>query len=117
MKFKFHLLFTLGYVVAINSHLVLSIYLTLILLIYLFFQRKKVLRKEIIKEFIIASIFILTLTLNFTIPLIEHYNLGIYNIFNIDYIGDNSVETIKFINYLLPVKHFDIPMYIPIIFT
>ena len=115
-KFKFHLLFTLGYVVAINSHLVLSIYLTLILLIYLFFQRKKVFKKEIIKEFIIASIFILTLTLNFTIPLIEHYNLGIYNIFNIDYTGINTVETVKIINYLLPVKHFDIPMYIPILF-
>lgn len=115
-KFKFHLLFTLGYVVAINSHLVLSIYLTIILLIYLLIQRKKIFKKEVIKQFIIASVFIILLTLNFTVPLIEHYSLGIYNIFNINYTGNNSVETVKFLNYLLPIKHRDIPLYIPIIF-
>ena len=34
-KLMFYLLFVIGYVLAINTHLVLSIYLTVVILIYL----------------------------------------------------------------------------------
>ena len=66
-KLMFYILFTFGYVFSINSHLVLSIYLTMVLLIYFFINRKKVFKKEIIKHFFVASVFILLLTLNFTV--------------------------------------------------
>lgn len=111
-KFMFYLLFVLGYVLAINSHLVMSVYLTIILVIYLLVQRKKVFKKEVIKNFVIASIFILLLTSHFTIPLLEHNHLGIYNILNIDYNGPHRVQVANSFNYLLPIKHLDIPMYI-----
>lgn len=116
-KYKFYLLFVLGYVLAINSHLVMSIYLTIILGIYLLIQRKKVFKKEIIKHFSIASVFILLLTLNFTVPLLEHHHLGIYNILNIEYTGNRYVQVTNTFNYLLPIKHLDIPMYIPPLIT
>ena len=61
----------------------MSVYLTIVLGIYLLVQRKKVFKKDVIKHFFIASAFILLLTLNFTVPLLEHNHLGIYNILNI----------------------------------
>lgn len=110
---KFYLLFVIGYVLAINSHLVMSIYLTIILGIYLLVQYKKVFKWDIIKHFLIASIFILLLTAYFTVPLLEHNHLGIYNILNIEYVGKRYVQVTNTFNYLLPIKHLDIPMYIP----
>lgn len=116
-KFMFYLLFVLGYVISINSHLVLSVYLTIIILIYLLVFRKKVFRWKVIKEFIIASIFIILLVLNFVVPLLEHYNLGIYDIFNISYEGNGGVQDTDLIHYLFPIRELDIPIYIPIFIT
>lgn len=110
---RFYLLFVVGYVLAINSHLVMSIYLTIILGIYLLIQHKKVFKWDVIKHFLIASIFILLLTSWFTAPLLEHNHLGIYNILNIEYVGKRFVQVTNTFNYLLPIKHLDMPMYIP----
>lgn len=114
---RFYLLFVIGYVLAINSHLVMSIYLTIVLGIYLLIQYKKVFKWDVIKHFLIASIFILGLTAFFTVPLLEHNYLGIYNILNIEYVGNRSVQITNTFNYLLPIKHLDIPMYIPPLIT
>ena len=114
-KFMFYILFVVGYVLAINSHLVMSVYLTMVLIIYLLFLRKKVFKIEVIKSFVMASVFIILLTLNFTVPLIEHQQLGIYNIFNIEYTGQSLVKVAYIINYLLPVAWLDVPMYIPVL--
>ena len=116
-KIKFYLYFVLGYVLAINSHLVMSVYLTIILGIYLLVHRKKVFERKNLISFIIASIFIILLTLNFTVPLLEHNHLGIYNILNIEYKGARAVQTTNTFNYLLPIKHLDMPMYIPPLMT
>ena len=96
---KFLLFFVLGYVLAINSHLVLSVWLTIYILIYLLFNIKKVFEKKNIKSFIIASIFILLLTLPFTIPLIEHTIIKEYFISFINYKTNNlnSVSLFEFI--------------------
>lgn len=116
-RLMFYLLFVIGYVLSINSHLVMSVYLTIILVIYLLVQRKKVFKKEVLKDFIIASIFILLLTLHFTVPLLEHNKLGIYNILNIEYTGNRLVQVTNIFNYLFPIKHLDIPLYIPPLIT
>ena len=64
-KRKFLLCFVIGYTGAILSHLVLSIYLTLFVILFLLFNYKKVFNKTNILNLCLASIFILTHHLSF----------------------------------------------------
>jgi len=79
---KFNSLFIIGYVGLINSHLVLSVYITIFILIVFLFSLKKVLKKEKIKKLAIASVLILLISSPFLIPLLEHKFYGNYAVFN-----------------------------------
>ena len=69
---KFYLYFVTGYFFCINCHLVLSVFLTFFVIIYLFFYVKKILNFKIIKSLFIASLIILGLSSFFLIPLVMH---------------------------------------------
>ena len=78
---KFYIFFVIGYVGAIFSHLVLSIYLTLFVLIYLFLNYKKLFKKNIIKSLIFSGIFIILMILPFIGPLFEHTVFEHYTVY------------------------------------
>ena len=78
---RFYLCFVLGYVGAIFSHLVLSVYLTFLVIIFLLFNYKKVFCLKNIKCFIMASFLILLISSIYFIPLLEHKFLGDYSVF------------------------------------
>ena len=61
-KEKFNKLFIIGYVGMIHSHLVMSVYLTLIICILFLCFPKKVLKKDIIKKLLFSSIIILLIS-------------------------------------------------------
>ncbi len=79
---NFYIYFIIGYVGLINSHLVMSIYLTIIFCIFLLINYKEIFTKENLKKLITSSIFILIFTLPSLIMLLEHKMLDIYTVFD-----------------------------------
>lgn len=101
-KKSFYIWFILGYVGIINSHLVLAVYFTALIFIYLLLNIKKVFKKENLKSLIVSSILILLLTASFTIPLIQHKALGIYTVFE----GDSMSNRGTIVNSTMGIKDF-----------
>ena len=99
---NFYLFFILGFSLSIYTHLVLTIYITLISLIYLIFKYKKVFTKKNIINLIIGTIIVLGITSPFTILLIEHYILNDYNIFTIKYITGLNFHFYPISLYIFP---------------
>ena len=76
---KFYPLFIVGYVFAMLSHLIMTAYLTVIILVFLIVKYKKTLKY--LKPLIIAALFILTITSPYTVGLLQQKILGNYNVF------------------------------------
>lgn len=75
---KFYFYFVLGYVGLLNSHLVMSIYVTLFLSIFLIFHFKKVWNKKTILRLLCATFLVILISLPFLIPLFTHLLNGNY---------------------------------------
>ena len=89
-KFKFFVWFVIGYVGIINSHLVLSVYFTVFILIYLALNIKKVFTKQNFIALLLASVLILIITAPFTVPILEHKAQGIYHVFESDAMSNRN---------------------------
>jgi len=107
--FKFFTLFITGYTLAIYSHLAMSIYLTIIILLTFFpIFWKKIFTKKHILYLSISSLIILSLTSPFWICLLEHKVNGSYAIFMPYYItakGDlrfSAIHLTDYLNFFLP---------------
>ena len=81
-QFLFYLYFVLGYVGMMYSHLVMSVWFTIILIIFLLLFIKDIFKKQNLISLINAAVLILIFTSPFTVPLIEHMINGKYVIFN-----------------------------------
>ena len=90
---KFYLFFIIGYVLAMASHLVLSIYLTIFVLVFLLINYKKVFTKNNLKCLVLSALIILALTTPTTFPLIEHTLYGNYAVYLDGFMFDGN--TIK----------------------
>lgn len=83
-KKMFYIFFTLGYIGLMYSHLVMAVWFTIFLIVFLLFFIKDVFKRENLMAFIIASIIILIFTSTFTVPMIEHKLFGKYFAFEAD---------------------------------
>ena len=81
-KLLFYLCFVLGYVGMMYSHLVMSVWFTIIFFLFLLLFIKDIFKKQNLFSLIVAAFLILILTAPFTVPLIEHMLNGGYVIFN-----------------------------------
>ena len=91
-KKKFYLYFIIGYIGFINSHLVLCVYFTIFLLVFMLFNIKKYLKH--IKELLIGSGIILIMTLPNIIILLEHKLTNLYVVFD-PKLMDLSTKTVQ----------------------
>ena len=82
-RFKFYLSFIIGYVGMMYSHLVVSVWFTLIFILFLLLFIKDIFKKQNLIPLIISAILILIFTSLFTVPLVEHMLNGEYVIFNL----------------------------------
>lgn len=103
-KKNFYIYFIVGYVGFMNSHLVLCVYFTMLLIVFLLINIKKYLKE--IKTLIISAGIILVMTLPNLILLIEHKITDLYVVFNQELMG-LSVErlhanSINLIDYIIP---------------
>lgn len=82
-KKSFYMWFIIGYVGMISTHLVMTMYLTIFVFIYLFIHIKRIftLKEFLFKQLSIASLCVILLTLPFIVPLIQHFLLGEYSVF------------------------------------
>lgn len=101
--YMFYILFILGYVGMINSHLVMSIYLTILIVILLIINFRKALTLNNIKRLAIASIMVLLISSPYLVLLVQHKLLGNYIVFDnssMFSVGQLNENTINIYNYL-----------------
>ena len=103
-KKEFYKYFIIGYMGMINSHLVLSVYFTFLVLVFMLFNIKKYVKN--IKPLLVSSLIILILIIPDMILLIQHKNLEIYTVFKNEIVSSTS-ETVK--TFGLSIKDFIIP--------
>ena len=105
-KKKFYIYFTIGYIGFINSHLVLCVYFTIFLLVFLLINIKKVLKY--IKPLIISSIIILIMSLPNIVLLLEHKLTDLYVVFDSELMGLTTKEVqrhgIELVELLFPMR-------------
>ena len=107
---KFYLYFILGYLGMMNSHLVLSVYFTILIGIILLVNIKTTLKKEYLTKLLKASLLILIFQLPIVIQMIEHKTLGIYAVFNPKIMWSNATYVLS---KTLNIKDFIIPIINP----
>lgn len=77
---EFYIYFTIGYIGLINSHLVLTVYLTILIIIFLLINIKEYIKR--IKDLIVSSIIILIYTLPNIVLLLQHKLTNYYVVFD-----------------------------------
>lgn len=99
---KFYLLFTVGYIGLINSHLVLSLFITILILILFLINFKMVFKKDKLIKLTISSILVLLISSPFLVPFLEHSILGNYSVYEeyfmytIDEIKEHALNIMDF---------------------
>lgn len=104
---NFYFNFTIGYILLINSHLVLGIFFTMFLCIFLLFKTKFILNKEIIKKLIVSSLVIIVICLPELTILLQHKLTNLYTVFNPEIMGSTS-EHLRY--YSVSLKEFIFPI-------
>ena len=100
---KFIIIFSLSYIIGMHFHLVSMLYITFFVGLYLLFNIKKVLKKENLLSFVIASIIILAVSSPMLVRLLEHKIKGNYVVFagsgigNINTLKDTSLKLVEFV--------------------
>ncbi len=98
----FYFWFIIGYTGMINSHLVLSVYFTALIMIYLIVNIKKVFTKEKFKALLISSLLILLINAFFLVPIVEHKMINTYEVFE----GTNMASSYSLELSTLELKEF-----------
>lgn len=79
---KYKYLFIIGMVGVVYSHIISIVYTTLFAGLFVLFNYKKLMNKEVIKDLIISSIFIILLSLPILYPILQHQQSKDYIISN-----------------------------------
>ena len=79
---KFYFNFIIGYVGCMFSHLLMSVFLTIFIIIIFIINYKKVFKWKYIYRLSLASLFIMLITSIYTLPMLEHKILGDYVVFS-----------------------------------
>ena len=110
---KFNILFIIGYLGMIHSHLVLAVYLTIIILLIFIINIKDVFKKEKIKKLCISSIIILLISSPYLVPLLEHKLFGTYSVFepNFMYTTESIKNNSLNLNNLIKIQNYGIKTY------
>ncbi|HOB26446.1 MAG TPA: hypothetical protein PKG93_04810, partial [Bacilli bacterium] len=97
-------MFIISYVIGMNSHLVMMIYVTIFVIIYLLFNFKKTIKN--LKYFIFAGIFILLICSPYIIRMLEYKSLD-YVVFNDGMMSSAQSVHDNFVNfweYVIPIS-------------
>lgn len=101
---KFLLYFVIGYCGCILSHLVMTMYFTILIFLILIINIKRIWNKTSIKYFFIGTIIVLGITMSSIVPMLEHKFKGDYVVFNsnemmsLDLLKRASLNLYGFIN-------------------
>ena len=113
----FYTFFCIGYIGLLLSHLVISMYFTIILIIYLLLNYKKYLKKNMILDYMLATITVIIMVLPNIIMMLEHYKLG-YLIFLEGYMSNLKNLTVHGLHLkdFFSFSNHGILTYIPLIY-
>jgi len=89
---KFYIYFIIGYVGSLNCHLVLSVYLTIFVILFLLLHLKSIWNRKDIIALFIAAFLILGFSAPFVLPMLEHTIFGSYTVYSKDFMW--NIDTI-----------------------
>ena len=116
-KNKFFKLFIAGYSLSILSHTVLSLYFTLIIIVFLIINYKKTFKNII--PILTSSFFILLITLFYWLPLLEQRIMGSYRVFKdgvmVQGTWGNGLSIFTYFNLLVNLKDNSVKYYIDVL--
>ena len=78
---KFYILFVLGYIIGMNSHLVSMFFYTIFIGIFILYYRKEYFKISKFKALLFSSLIVVGICLPFLTTILEHKSLGIYRVF------------------------------------
>lgn len=114
---SFYILFTIGYIGGMLSHLTLMVYFTVLILVLMIINFKETIKR--IKPLIISSLFILMITSPFLIPLLEQNILGNYRVFQngvmVQGTWGHALSIFDYLNSMTTLKSGNIKYFIDII--
>lgn len=89
---KFYILFILGYLIGMNSHLISMVFYTIFVAIFILYYRRDFLKKEKLKALMISTLLVTGITLPFLTTIIEHKLLNLYTVFTDSFSNLYSVQ-------------------------
>jgi len=78
---KFYILFVLGYIIGMNSHLISMFFYTIFVAIFILYYHKEFFKKEKLKALVISALLVTGITLPLLTTIIEHKLLNLYIVF------------------------------------
>jgi len=78
---KFYILFSLGYIIGMNSHLVSMLYYTILIGIFILYYRDVFFKKDKIKALLFSAVIVTVMVLPSLVTLLEHKRLDLYRVF------------------------------------
>lgn len=84
---KFYILFTFGYLIGMNSHLISMVFYTIFVAIFILYYRRDFFKKDKLKALVISTLLVTGITLPFLTTIIEHKLLNLYTVFT-DYFSN-----------------------------
>ncbi len=118
---NFFILFIIGFIGVVNSHLVTGVFLVIFVLIFLLFNMKRVLKKQVILDFVLASLIVLAYCSPFLVLMIQHKLFGNVAIFLKDFMGNpgwsygTALNLSDYLSLTPNEKNFGITFYLNII--
>ena len=106
---KFIIIFSLSYIIGMHFHLVLMVYITFFVGLYLLFNIMKVFQKKNLLSFVIASLIILAVSSPMLVRLLEHKMNGNYVVFSGSGIGNINVlktTSLKLVEFVFSPKKY-----------
>lgn len=101
---KFYIYFIIGYIGLMYSHLVMTVYFTMFLIVFLLLFVKNIFNKKTFIPLLLASLFILIFTSTFTVLMIEHKIFGDYLVFEKRIWTEESIWNMPLAGYF--VEHY-----------
>lgn len=90
---SFYLLFNLGYLIGVNSHLCCMFFYTIFIAIFIIYYRDVFFKKDRFKHLLCSTLIVTSISLPFLVTLLEHKALGIYRVFGYAFSNINYVQT------------------------
>lgn len=93
---KFYILFSLGYIIGVNSHFLSMLFYTFFVGLFIIYYYKHFFQKDKFLALVKSTLLVSIIVLPTVVPILEHKSLGIYRAFSPSYAYVDDIYILKF---------------------